>query len=156
MEEPPNAHEIAALLIRIIPRFNRLLIHSVQASVTDDDVTLVQVITLVSLIDEPMTASELARRRSVSLQAVSSMVQPLVDRGWLTRVRKPDDRRQYLLHPTAEGVRRADEMKALIADHAAELLQHLTNEELAAASIFIPALERIIAASHEDDGDEAC
>lgn len=144
MREDWDAHHIAQQLIGVMPRFNRALIQAIQSTALEDDVTMTQVFTLVALIEEPMTASEMARRRNVSLQAVSSMVQPLVERGWLSRVRKPDDRRQYLLQPTPEGIARADETRKLIVDYAGELLEGLSQEELHAASLFIPALERIV------------
>ena len=91
-----------------------------------------------------MTVSDLARKRHVSLQSASTLVQSLVERGWVTRVRKPDDRRQYLLEVTEAGNARAEETKALFSDYTTELLVTLSEEEIAAAKVFIPALERIV------------
>ncbi|MCA9914932.1 MAG: MarR family transcriptional regulator [Anaerolineae bacterium] len=144
MEDTWNARTVAQRLINIMPRFNRAIIHAVQYTALDDDVTMMQVFTLVALIEEPMTASELAKRRNVSLQSVSTLTQALVEKGWLTRVRKPDDRRQYLLQPTPEGIAQAEATKKQITEYAALLLNGLSEDELEAAGHFIPALERIV------------
>ena len=109
----------------------------------DDDITLMQVFTLVALMETPMTASEIARKRNVSLQSVSSLTQSLVERGLLTRVRKPDDRRQYLLQVTEAGITLAEQTKQTMVNYATDLLRGMTEEELAAASIFLPALKRL-------------
>ena len=141
MSETWDAHRVANELLETIPRMNRAIFLFTQ-SLEDDEITLRQVFTLASLIDNPMTASEIARQRNVSLQSVSSLTQALVERELLTRVRKPDDRRQYLLQVTDAGVELTERIKSEVIDHAASLLSGMTDEELAAASVFLPALQR--------------
>ena len=102
-----------------------------------------------------MTTSDLAKMRKVSLQSASVLVQALVDRGWLTRTPDPNDRRQQLLEVTPEGAERAravhDQMIGLIA----AVVQDLTPEELQAASVFLPALHRVITTQlHPNDVTE--
>lgn len=141
MSEAWDAHRVANELLETIPRLNRAIFLFTQ-SLEDDEITLRQVFTLASLIDNPMTASEIARQRNVSLQSVSSLTQALVERGLLTRVRKPDDRRQYLLQVTEAGIERAERTKRAVVDYATDLFSGMTDEELAAASVFLPALQR--------------
>ncbi|MAU13750.1 MAG: hypothetical protein CL607_28295 [Anaerolineaceae bacterium] len=146
MSETWDAHRVANELLESIPRLNRaifLFTHSLE----DDDITIRQIFTLDALRENPMTASEIARRRNVSLQSVSSLTQGLVERGLLTRVRKPDDRRQYLLQVTDAGVELTERIKSEVVDHAASLISGMTDEELAAASVFLPALQRQTALS---------
>jgi len=156
-EDQRTTLDLAQELVSVFHRFNRLLIQNIPSTVfEDDDVTMTQVFTLNALVDEPMTASELARRRHVSLQAVSSMIQPLVERGWITRVRKPDDRRQYLLQPTEEGVARANEMRSEFLNRAAEILEGLSTEEMAAADIFLQGLSRIVMSVQSSNDETSC
>ncbi|QPC84016.1 MarR family transcriptional regulator [Phototrophicus methaneseepsis] len=147
MAETWDSHEVARHMLALFPKFRRAMTHHNQvvndASI-EEDTTLMQGFTLIQLIDEPMTVSDLARKRHVSLQAASTLVQVLVERGWIERVRKPDDRRQYLLQATDEGLARAEEMKQNLLEHTAKYFQGLTKEEIAAAQVFLPALERII------------
>lgn len=141
MSEVWDAHRVANELLETIPRLNRAIFLFTQ-SLEDDGITLHQVFTLAALIKKPMTVSEIARQRNVSLQSVSSLTQGLVERGLLTRVRKPDDRRQYVLQVTEAGIERAERTRHAMIDYATDLFSSMTDEELAAASVFLPALQR--------------
>src|SRR6478736_1044658 len=55
--------------------------------------------------------------RDTSSATVTNVVERLVDRGYLTRVQHPTDRRAHYLVPTEEAVRRVDE--AYEAHHSA-------------------------------------
>lgn len=97
-----------------------------------------------TLLEEPMTVSDLARKRHVSLQSASKLVQVLIERGWVTRVRKSDDRRQYLLEVNDVGKAHAKELQTLFLNYTQELMNELTVEQVAAAQVFLPALERFL------------
>jgi DNA-binding MarR family transcriptional regulator len=53
-----------------------------------------------------ITASELAKRRRVSLQSASVLIQGMVERGWIVRQPDPDDKRQFLLQMGQQKLKR--------------------------------------------------
>lgn len=113
-------------------------------TIVQDKTTLMQGRVLFFLIEHPLTVSMLAKKRGVSLQAASALVQGLVERGWVVRVPDPNDRRQSLLEITPEGLARAQLAKDQIVSHLAGILDGLEAEEIAAASVFLPALKRVL------------
>ena len=144
MEETWTNYELAHELLRLIPSLGRLsAIHL--RTVGDEETTMMQMSALLHIQDhQSMTTSELARKRHVSLQAASALVQGLVERGWVTRVPDPDDRRQFLLQVTPDGVDHAEITRRQVADYLAEFLGMLTPEEMAAAQVFLPGLQRVV------------
>ena len=74
--------------------------------------------------------SELAEHQDVSLPSMSSTVQTLVERGWLTRERSLDDRRAVDLRVTPKGHRvLADEYERLLS-WMAKRLESLDHNEI--------------------------
>lgn len=134
----------AQALLDVLPGFGRLIASRMRDN-DEDDATLMQVSVLMHLKDHPITISDLAKRRKVSLQSASVLVQALVERGWLVRTPDPDDRRRSFVEVTPEGVRRAEETHQQMTEMIAEILEGLSDEELAAASVFLPGLRRISA-----------
>ncbi|MFN8450254.1 MAG: MarR family transcriptional regulator [Anaerolineae bacterium] len=134
----------AQAMLDILPGFGRLIGSRIRDS-GEEEATLMQVGVLMHMKDQPITTSELAKRRKVSLQSASVLVQALVERGWLSREPDPKDRRQSLLRVTPEGMVEAQARHQQMTEYIAEVLADLTPEELAAASVFIPALRRIVA-----------
>lgn len=112
----------------------------------EDEATFMQISVLMHLREHPITTSELAKRRKVSLQSASVLIQGLVERGWIVRTPDPTDRRQSLLEVTPEGQERAQLAQELITDTIAEVLDELTPEELEGASTFLPGLRRAVTA----------
>ncbi len=94
--------------------------------------------------DHPLTVSDLAKRRKVSLQSASTLVQRLHERGWIVREPDPNDRRQSLLQLTPEGLAHAQATFDQIVNYVAEYLEPLTTEELEAAQVLFPALQRTL------------
>lgn len=134
----------AQALLEIFPGLGRLLASYMREN-GEEEATLMQVSVLMHIIkDQPITTSELAKRRKVSLQAASVLVQGLVERGWLTRVPDPHDRRRSLLEVTPEGRKRAQMLREMHLSVIANLLANLTPDELAAAGVFLPGLRRIV------------
>jgi DNA-binding MarR family transcriptional regulator len=107
------------------------------------------------LIENRLTVSDLAKKRRVSLQSASTLVQGLVERGWVTRAPDPDDRRRSLLEVTPEGLAHARLAKEQLLRYLTTFLGGLEPEEIAAGQVFLPALRRIL---HEhmiaDDASE--
>ncbi len=143
---------VAEELLRVFPSIGRVLSPYVQ-SADEADMNFMQARALFYLLERPITASDLARKRKVSLQSASVLVQGLVERGWVQRIPNPHDRRQFLLEVTPEGRRRAEETGTFIANYVADHLGGLTAEEMAAAQIFIPALQRVLTEPRKDQQD---
>lgn len=143
MDNLITAFAIAEELLHIVPRLGRLLALTVRET-GDEETTMMQITVLFHIEQNPLTTSELARHRRVSLQAASALVQSMVERGWVVRTPDPNDRRQSLLQITPEGIARAQAAKAQMADRLARLLESLSPEERHAAMVFLPALNRIL------------
>jgi DNA-binding MarR family transcriptional regulator len=137
----------AQAMLEIFPAMGRLMATRLREMDSDaDEATMMQMRVLAYLKEEPITASELAKRRKVSLQSVSVLIQTMVEKGWITRSVDPKDRRQSLLQVTPEGKARAQASLEQITSILTELFSDLSPEELAAASVFLPALHRIVIA----------
>ncbi len=142
MTEEWTVQQAASELLNTMPGLNRLLASHFRL-MDEEEASLMQVRVMSYLMEHPISVSELARRRKVSLQAVSVLIQKLVDRGWVVRTADPADRRRALLQITAEGLERAQATQNRITEHLAKFLDELTPEEIAAARVFLPALQRI-------------
>lgn len=143
MDSPWSVHKLAEELMKIFPNLGRQI--SVHLRETgEEETTLMQVGVLHQIREQSTTASELAKRRRVSLQSVSVLIQGMVERGWILRVPDPADRRQFLLQITPEGLEKAEATRNQIINYLAGFFEDLTSEEIAAAQIFLPALSRIL------------
>jgi DNA-binding MarR family transcriptional regulator len=143
MGDSETLHILAGELSDVLPLVGRLIMHHVNASVKEKT-TLIQTRVLFALLEHPLTTSELARRRKSSLQSASVLVQGLVERGWVVRVPDPDDRRQFRLEVTPEGKEHARFARAHVSNYLAGLLHELSEEEIVAAQVFLPALKRLM------------
>jgi DNA-binding MarR family transcriptional regulator len=150
MDELWTAHRLADELMRIMPSFGRLMSLYMRDS-GEEETTMMQVSVLFHIQKHPITASELAKKRRVSLQAASVLVQGMVERGWVVRTPDPKDRRQFLLQLTPEGLERAETTRTQIADYLTGFFRDLSAEEIAAASVFLPALNRLLLTQLETD-----
>jgi DNA-binding MarR family transcriptional regulator len=139
-------------LLRILPLLNRVIGAEVRA-VAGEETTMAQFRVLAQLAEEPRTLSVLARWRRVSLQAMSGVVQGLVERGWVERMPDPRDRRQQLLHLTGRGQAHYTQAQAHILDRLRPLLAALSPAELAAVAQALAALGRVFAPGDEDGGE---
>lgn len=145
MTENWTAHGTAQGLFEIFPLLGRYMTSRMREK-GEDEATFMQISVLMHLREQPITTSDLAKRRRVSLQSASVLVQGLVERGWLVRTADPNDRRRSLLEVTPEGLERAQAAQELITATIAEVLDELTPEELAGASVFLPGLRRAVSA----------
>lgn len=139
-----TSYAVAQSLIAGLPPLARLIAVRLRET-GDDDVTLMQIGVLKRIEETPMTTSDLAKQRKVSLQSASVLVQAMVERGWLVRVPDPNDRRRSLLQVTPEGLRCAESTHEHMTTILADMLDGLTADELAAAGVFLPALQRVVA-----------
>lgn len=150
-----TAEESAQELLALLPLINRMMLAELRPG-DSDETTMPQYRVLSYLAEEPLTLSVIARRRRVSLQSAGELVQALVDRGWVTRVADPNDRRQTLLHLSDTGQQQYEKASARMLTHLIPLMENLTTEESAAVQIALHALRRVLAGeqSSEDDIDD--
>jgi len=142
---PTEAAAVARALLDTLPLLNRTVASILQAD-TPDMLSMPQFRALAHLSVGPLTLSELARRRRVTLAAMGELAQALVERGLVERRPDPQDRRQHQLSLTATGRQRYhashDLAQAQIADR---LTARLSPQEIAAVLAALPALQRALA-----------
>jgi DNA-binding MarR family transcriptional regulator len=107
--------------------------------------SLSEVMALGELADvEEMSQHELARLLGLEKSTVSRLVAGLVDRGWVSRERNPDNRRLYRLQLTHDGQAAARQIgKELQARHT-ELLNGLTQAERHGLTIGLTGIARVL------------
>jgi DNA-binding MarR family transcriptional regulator len=108
-----------------------------------------EVMALGELADvEAMSQHELARRLGLEKSTVSRLVAGLVDRGWVSRERNPDNRRLYRLQLTHEGQAAARQIgKEVHAQHT-RLLSGLTPSERQGLAIGLAGIGRVLRHHH--------
>jgi len=111
----------------------------------EDDATMIQVRSLALISAGPMTVSELARLRQVSLQTASETVKHLEERTWVVKVRNPKDRRQWLITLTHAGLQQLEAARNFAISQMIPHLEQLTHDEMIAIDIALDALGRIFA-----------
>lgn len=134
---------LAEELVKVFPQMGRLIALRMRES-GEEETTFMQIGVLHQIQEHCITASELAKKRRVSLQSASVLIQSMVERGWIVRVPSPTDRRQFLLQVTPEGIERAQAAKKQIAQFMEQSLEGLSDEEIEAGQRFLPALNRIL------------
>jgi DNA-binding MarR family transcriptional regulator len=150
MDEHSESYALAKELFEIGPSLRRILAHGMDV-VGDEKTTVLQTMVLFFLIEQPLTISELAKKRKISMQSASVLVQNLVERGWVVRAPDAHDRRRSLLQITPEGMERAQITRNLMLNYLSTVLDELTPEEIAAAHVFISAFRRVLAKRFSPD-----
>ena len=147
-----TALETTRELLAVLPLLNRIVAAEVRRE-AGEETTMPQFRVLAHLSAGSLTLSALAKKRRVSLQAMSELVQALVERGWVVRTPDPSDRRQSLLGLTDQGRAHYERAQAQTLQRLAPLMAQLAPEELAAVLMALPALRRVLI-QEEQDGDE--
>ena len=83
-------------LLAVLPLLSRIVAAEVRRE-AGEDTSMPQFRVLAHLAARPLTLSALAKKRRVSLQSMSELVQALVLRGWVAREPDPRDRRHDAL-----------------------------------------------------------
>lgn len=105
---------------------------------------------LITLINSgPVSQQDLVERLNVNRTLMVKLIDSLEQRGLVTRLRNPEDRRAYALHPTPKGREALTEMLPTMAEAEAELSEHLTADEIDR----LKALLRELIAAPPDLGD---
>jgi len=144
-----TAAQAAQELLRVLPRLNGIVGAEMRAA-AGEDTTMPQFRVLAQLAGDPCTLSALAKWRRVSLQAMSVLVQSLVERGWIERLPDPRDRRQQLLRLTGDGHAHYVRAQTRILARLLPLMAALSAEELRAVAQALPALGRVLAQVEDD------
>jgi DNA-binding MarR family transcriptional regulator len=110
--------------------------------------------------DGPLTPGELADRRRVRQQSMTSTLERLAADGYLTREVHPSDRRKALVRITDQGVAKLEDERRRRSERLAEAItDELTTAERATLSRALPLLERLAAhlsaATSHGGGDQA-
>lgn len=82
------------------------------------------------LVDEPRSASELARRTGLTPAATTSMIDRLERKGFVRRTADPADRRRVVVEMTEEGHRRTWELYGPMVTEGLPMLESLSTAEL--------------------------
>lgn len=91
-----------------------------------------------------MRINEIASEESIRMPTASNAVNQLENMGLVTRIRDVSDRRGVRVDLTAQG---REELQALAAERSrnlANMLETLTEEELANAEQFVPLIETLL------------
>ena len=93
---------------------------------------------------EAMSQHELAALLGLEKSTVSRLVAGLVERGWVTRRRNPDNRRLYRLALTEEGRAVAGGIGEKLRAQHEQLLGELTPDERRALAVGLAGLVRVL------------
>lgn len=147
--ENVNASDTAAELLKVVPLINRIIVDEVRRE-AGQDTTMPQYRVLQYLSSGPMSLSDLARKRRVSLQSMGELAQALVERGWVARKPNPDDRRQQFLELTRQGRRHHERAQDNMLRRLTPVMAGLAPEEHRAVRVALHALHRVLAQAPDE------
>ncbi len=108
------------------------------------DVTSSQCVTLQALLDHPLLVSQVAEGLRVSLSAGTHLVDGMQERGWVRRVRDPDDGRRKQVQLTAKGRREGTRLKAHTARMVDVVWEHVPEAKRASVAAALATLNRAL------------
>lgn len=115
--------------VRAVARLGRVF----EKRLADEGMTLPQFRVLSFLSEGEWAASKVADWLAVSRPSLTSLVDGLVEQGWVERKESPTDRRSVLHHLTPAGRRKLGEATDALAGTLGGLLDHLDADERARA-----------------------
>ena len=115
--------------VRAVARLGRVF----EKRLADEGMTLPQFRVLSFLSEGEWAASKVADWLAVSRPSLTSLVDGLVDQGWVERKESPTDRRSVLHHLTPAGRTQLAEATDALAGSLGGLLDHLDDDERARA-----------------------
>jgi DNA-binding MarR family transcriptional regulator len=135
--------ELAGELQRVLSKVISVLRHTGKTA-TSGDLTLAQLSILLTLLDRgPMRMTELAAHEKVRTPTTTVAIRRLEKLGLVKRSRDPSDLRAVLVDITDEGRAQHQEALRMRRDALAQLLTHLSDDELEALTKALGPLERI-------------
>ena len=133
----------AQALLAVLPLLNRFMAVELRQE-TGDDTTMSQFRVLAYLAEQPLTMSDIARRRNVSFQSAGELVQTFVERGWVIRMPDPADRRQSLLHLTETGREKFERAQSLMLQRLTGFMDQLNEDEKTTIQQALQNLHRVL------------
>ena len=130
-------------LLAVLPLFSRIMAVELRKE-TGDDTTMAQFRVLAYLAEQPLTMSDIARRRHVSFQSAGELVQGFVERGWVVRKPDPTDRRQSLLHLTEDGLAKYERAQSHMLERLASFMDQLDEDEKTTIQQALQSLHRVL------------
>ncbi|MEN9939181.1 MAG: hypothetical protein RLZZ387_5760 [Chloroflexota bacterium] len=141
--EHTQIDRIAEDLLAIVPQLHRMMTSEVRRD-GHGHASVSQIRLLAELLHGPQTMSALARHQHVSPQATCDLLHEMQDHGWLTRAPHPTDRRQQLLHITAQGEAALAAARQHLLHQLTPRLQALSDTELYVLAAALPTLQRVL------------
>ena len=141
-------------LLAILPLLNRMMALELRQE-TGDDTTMSQFRVLAYLAEEPLTMSDIARRRKVSFQSAGELVQGFVERGWVVRMPNPADRRQFMLHLTETGKEKYERAQSLMLHRLASFMDQLDEDEKTTVQQALLSLHRVLVQEVVNENDKS-
>lgn len=138
-----TAESVTRELLATLPLLNRIVAAEVRRE-AGEETTMPQFRVLGHLADQPLTMSALAKKRRVSLQSMSELVQALVERGWISRTPDATDRRQSLLQLTDHGRAHYERAQRQMLTKLVPLISELDAVEQAEVQRALIALQRVL------------
>lgn len=130
-------------ILAVLPLFSRIMAVELRKE-TGDDTTMAQFRVLAYLSEQPLTMSDIARRRHVSFQSAGELVQGFVERGWVVRMPDPTDRRQSLLHLTDDGRAKYERAQSHMLERLASFMDQLDENEQTTIQQALQSLHRVL------------
>ena len=115
--------------VRAVARLGRVF----EKRLSDEGMSLPQFRVLAFLSEGEWAASKVAEWLAVSRPSLTSLVDGLVEQGWVERREHPNDRRTVLHFLTDAGRTRLAEATELLSEGLDGLLEHLDDDERARA-----------------------
>jgi DNA-binding MarR family transcriptional regulator len=110
-------------------------------------VTIAEWRVMLTLAAEPgVSAAEITNRWAIEKMAVNRAIQRLVDSGYVSRTRDPDDRRSYQLTMTPKGSKLYDKIAPVSNKRYAELISAVSGDEL---DSMVAVLQKMIRRAEE-------
>jgi DNA-binding MarR family transcriptional regulator len=128
MDTDPKTQEVARAVLEIIPLTMRTVSAAMRRVGHDLFPGHMRVLGMCS--KRVWTLRELAEAQGVSPPTMSSTVNVLVTRGWLTRTPSEQDRREVQIDLTPQGQEVLEEAQRKVQAHVAALLVRLSPGEL--------------------------
>lgn len=131
--------------VRVVARLGRVF----EKRLADEGMTLPQFRVLSFLSEGEWAASKVADWLAVSRPSLTSLVDGLVEQGWVERKESPTDRRSVLHHLTPSGRDRLAEATDVLAGTLGGLLDHLEDDERARAEDGLALVHTAMRRHHE-------
>ena len=132
------------VLTEVVTRLRRTLRTSIRADYPWETLPMAQIELLMALQDQPSRVGELAARLRLAGNTVSTLVQQLVESGFVHRGPDPADRRVAVVTLTDAGSRQLADWDRAHQQRIGDALGELSAADRTAIRAALPALARLV------------